>query len=125
MPAREAPERPDWLVPGANVLCYNYGRNPSPVATTVAKVATQSFTVTAEREPRYRIRGCFARMGEIMPWTRYVVPLDSVEAGQVLAAEDRAKRMSRARTAVDNWIRKPDDDNRRIAIMALQTLEND
>ncbi len=126
MTARETPTPPEWLVPGADVLCFSSVRNHHPVITTVAKVATQSFTVTAEGEPRFRINRCQARTGS--DWNaswRRVIPLDSDHARAILASHEGKSRENRARAAVDDWVRKRNRDTRLAAIAALQAIDND
>ncbi len=130
MTAREIPDRPAWLISGEDVLCYNVGgttTNTNSRATRIARVASQSFTVAAEQEPRFRIgnRYCEVRQGGTWGWTRRVVPLDSVEAGEVLTAEDAQRRENRARAAVDDWVRKRNREARLAAIAALQAIDND
>jgi hypothetical protein len=119
-------ERPDWLVEGAEVLAYSDNRTSDShhlVKTTVKKIATRSFTLEADNEPRYSLPSCSyqAREGN----HRYVVPLDSDRARVEIRRERELRQIARARDAVDTWVLTRTADNRLAAIAALQGIEND
>lgn len=117
----------DWIVPGAAVVLYSSGgpsRNYNPTHSRIKKVATKSFSVEDDREPRFDLRSQTARQGGSWGWTRHCVPADSPEAAKVLAAVDRGRKANRARGAVDEWIRVRSRDARLAAIAALEAVQD-
>jgi hypothetical protein len=117
---------PNWLVPGAEVMVYDDKHHaPYAVRTTVKKVATKSFSVTDDRQPRFPIKTLAAWMGGAWGWHRRVAPIDSDEARAALLRVDHARLMSAATLAVDTWERARTRENRLAAIAALQAVEND
>lgn len=120
----------NWITPGAEVLVYtSLGRNESthPVKTTIKRVAAKSFSVTAENEPRFDLEDQRSPQQGRSSWSghyRRVVPIDSDEAREVIAAENRLRIRNRARKAVDAWIKDRTRDSRLAAIAALEAVED-
>lgn len=117
----------DWIVAGAEVLVYSVGGRSgktSPRRTRIKKVATKSFSVEADSEPRFNLAHQEAREGGEWGWTRRVVPIDSASAREVLAQEHSSRVLNRARNAVDMWRSSVNRTNRLAAIAALQEVED-
>lgn len=125
MTTRPAPVVPDWLAPSAKVVVHassGYGGDYVR-RTTIAKVATHSFTV-AGSTMRFRISTLdHHEPGWSGRWTR-VHPEDS-DLGRRLLAEERVRRLVvTARVACEEWIRTQDGKTRLAAIAALQAVED-
>lgn len=122
--------KPDWVVVGAPVVLYNFGRmstNTHVTHSTIKKITDTGFSVTDDREPRFRFNhpsfdgeGFAVKQGGSWGWDRIVVPADSDRAVRELAAAQRQKVRSAARSACEKWIREPSEVNRLAAITALQ-----
>lgn len=121
-------QKPDWLVAGAKVVVFNdalpsYSRNVR--VSTIAKVATKSFTVDGERV-RFSIAKQQHHSGNaFLSQTRCVVPFDSDTARAELATARHRQLVFTARDAVQKWERKRTRENRLAAIAALQAIETD
>lgn len=128
--------RPDWLVPGAEVVVFTIGGKgvglgvPDAKATTITTIAAQSFCIVGSTD-RFKIRtqehyqrgdgGWSGHFGG----TRRVVPLDSDEGRREL---DKFRRMRLERSAhvtCETWIRKRNVENRLAAIAALQAVDDE
>jgi len=118
---------PPWLTEGAEVICYSTGGAGTPasvVRTTIRKVAGKSFTVEAEREPRFPLDRLTARCGTgWSAYTRHVVPLDSDEARGQLAAMALRMAISVADAAYDAWRRSRSPEHLAALIGALREVE--
>lgn len=117
----------DWIVAGAEVFVYSVGGMSGLTnsrRTRIKKVATKSFSVEADNEPRFSVDRQEAREGGEWGWTRRVVPIDSATAREVLAQEHTLRVLNRARNAVDTWRRSVNRTNRLAAITALQAVED-
>lgn len=117
----------DWITPGAEVILYSIGgasQRLNVARTRIKRVATKSFTVEREHEPRFSLDRQEAREGGTWGWTRHCVPADSDKAREVIAAHNRAALLSEAKAAVDEWQKRPTRDNRLAAIAALQKVKD-
>jgi hypothetical protein len=136
MSTTDAPEIPDWIYPGAEVVAYESGRdrNADPVfyTATVAKVAKLSFVITFQHrngsaEERIRFRDMESkRYGGSWSWWSYrvVQPTDEIVA-RMAARKARNASRYRARVAMHQLVdqhrdeRMDDLDLIRAAIKAL------
>lgn len=107
--------KPEWLVPGAEVVLYSTGGAGTPLhvkQSAVFKVAGQSFTVMDAREPRFQIQGMAARCGSgWSAYTRHVVSLDSDEADEKLAAAREQRLIFNVDSAYETWRRERSDEH--------------
>lgn len=110
--SRQEIVKPDWLVPGAEVVLYSTGSDRLHIRRDrVKKVAGQSFTVEGEHEPRFRISRMEASCGS--DWSSYwrrVVPLDSDKARELLAMARRQRLISNVDSAYEDWRRDRGDE---------------
>ena len=118
---------PDWLIPGAEVVLYSVGninQSPHVVKTRVKKVATQSFTVEREQEPRFRIKTMSAECGySWSSYTRKVLRSNSTE-GQAKLREARGRRLeSTADMAYAAWQNSRSAEHLSALIGALRDVE--
>lgn len=121
-------EKPDWVKPGVKVLVYSSAgkRSANLVRTTIARVAAKSFTVAAEREPRFKLPCCSAQQGDTWSlWTRYVVPWDSDTARKELRKYAEREQLHTAQDALNAWLKNHTYENKIAAIAALQAVTND
>lgn len=122
-------EAPSWLTPGAKVIVHRTSIGTSRIkVTTIAKIATKSFTV-AGSPARYRINTLDRHeTGTWGAWER-IIPLDSDEGRKLLDEERRRRLIVLARNACDRWMvargRGSDPELRWAAIAALQTVEDE
>lgn len=117
---------PGWIVPGAEVVLYNVGgagTSPNVRRTRIARVATASFTVEADREPRFPIDKPRARQGGTWGWTRHVVPLDSPEARRQLGGERLRQATAAADTAYNHWLHRRSPETCAALVSALQLVQ--
>jgi hypothetical protein len=124
----EPTNTPDWVQPDAEVLLYTVDQYGSRhlVKTTIKRVNTGSFTVSAQQEPRFRLPQCRADTDDSWHrWTRYCVPFDSDAARRELDALRKRKLVVAARYAVEVWLKNKTRDNRLAAIAALQAVEDE
>jgi hypothetical protein len=117
--------KPDWVQPGAEVICWTENRDDSCIAlTTVKKVAGQSFSVQDEREPRFPFTLEVIQDRPI--WyspRRCVAERHSPEAIVVIAKARRKRAVNLALASVEEWKRTHSVEARKQAIVALQTLD--
>jgi hypothetical protein len=128
MGTRPAPQKPEWLAPGAEVVVKTtggYGMNTQVTQTTVKTVSTHFFTV--EGMPN-RFRVATQDHHETGHGSRYshVFRLDTDEARRWLDASRRAKLIAAAREACYVCSRDGVKDlgNRLTAIAALQAIKD-
>lgn len=132
MSTRPAPERPDWLVPGAPVVAVTTGdaaRNApyrATAQTTVNTVGAQFFTLTSHKGIRFGVRTQDHHgPGMCSSWIR-VYPLDSDEARQALDDLRREKLIHYARVMCARCSngKVVEANDRRATIRALQALDD-
>lgn len=131
MGARPAPERPAWLVPGAEVVVKTtggYGMRTEVTRTTIKNVSTQFFTLN-DRDGmvnRFRVGTQDHHETGSGAWWSKVLPLDSSEARKWLDADRRAKLIAAAMEACEVCARGGITvrDYRIAAIKALQAIED-
>jgi len=119
---------PEWLVPGAKVICHTTGGAgtfPNVTVTTINRVAGKSFTVTGE-PGRFFIRDLARRTepGTVWSRTRHVVPFDSDEGRAILVGRARRARVNKAHKACKEWLVQPTIQTRDAAIMTLQAVQD-
>lgn len=121
--------RPEWLVPGAEVVVFTAG-SPIPrnaKRTTIHRVAAQSFTVDGS-DVRFKLttQEYHQRSGAWgFGWTRRVVPANSIEGRRELAVESEYRLECAARDACETWTRERTRENRLAAIAALQAIDEE
>lgn len=122
---------PDWLVPGARVLLYTVfagGQTAQVVKTTVDRVATRSFTVTRDGEPRFPIAELpvanVVDVSDLVVPQRHCVPLDSAEARRMLADDRTRMLIAKADLALSRWQRERTRSARLDLIAALQAIRD-
>ncbi len=118
---------PDWITPGAKVVCYNIGRSgrsENTTVTTILRVNKASFTVDDQHKTRFSLDAQKVDQGGTWGWTRKCVPYDSPEGE---AARERARWRNAAHqpdAAADTWRQDRSDANRDALIAALQAVPN-
>jgi hypothetical protein len=127
MATRPAPEKPDWLIPGADVIACVMGSSADRISRhRIAKVSVHSFTLEGSTT-RFRVATQDYR--EPGSWGRRtrIVPVDSEEGRQLLAGAQRSNVRSRAIKACEEWTRHNTGTRelRLAAITALQAVEDD
>lgn len=129
MNTTDLPAKPDWLTPGAKVIVHRTSTGTSRIkVTTIAKIATKSFTV-ADSPARYRLSTLDRHeTGTWGAWER-IIPLDSDEGRELLDRERRRRLVVQARNACDRWmVARAKGSNRELrlaAIAALQAVEDE
>lgn len=128
MTSRPAPQRPEWLVPGAEVVVRtssSYGGRTDVRETTIKTVATHSFTINGSTD-RYRVATQDHHGSGNYGSFSQVFPLDSSEARRWLATDRRAKLLAAARDACSLCARGgvTERKHRQAAIAALQAIED-
>jgi hypothetical protein len=124
MTARPLPVKPDWLVPGHEVIT-NGGTFQSRITrTNVDKVASHTFTLVGSHL-RFRIKDLSYH--EPGTWGRIirVLPAESPEARKLIEEDRRRKLVLRAQKAVEDWSKRGTRELRLAAIAALQAVEDD
>lgn len=120
-----APDRPEWLVPGTEVVVFPTGGTTIPNDTrksTIERVAAKTFTVT-HYPNRFTIATQTSREGSgVWAKTICVVPADSERGRVELAALARRRRYARAYRACRVWMADDTPTNRAAAIAALRAL---
>lgn len=128
MTTGEAPARPEWLAPGAEVVLWTVGRSgPEQVRVDVVhRVAAKSFQVCHPSEPRINIATLTGVISE-GAWSRsrHVAPAGSDKAREVLRADRVRELTSAADRAYDAWRRSRTTEARRVLIEALQAIEDE
>lgn len=116
-------ERPDWLVPGAEVLAIKYPNYGAPIVTKtrIKKVATKTFSIE-DSDNRFRVsdQTHYATNSWGSP-TRVVHP-GSKDAQKALSQARQQRLENQARDACTAWHRDRSEQNRVAAIEALQAL---
>lgn len=117
-------ERPEWLVPGAEVVVVHghYGENVN--TTTINTIAKRSFTVSGS-DRRFSIDRQEHRPRDVWSSTWHVYPVESDEGQEFLAAKHQRRIEREARNACDRWMRNRTRENRLAAIAALQAIDEE
>jgi hypothetical protein len=121
-------DRPDWITPGTAVLCYSSGNEINSIMLTrIGRVAAQSFVLEDASEGRFRIAEKPSRWrGGTWGHTRYVIPLDSDAARELLRRQKCAREREAAVSACLRYARGVRTTEKRLAaIAALQAVTED
>lgn len=122
----DTPDRPEWLVPGAEVVAYTvggvgYNCLPDARRVTVARVATQSFTI-AGRTDRFKISTQERHTSGWHGYIERVVSIDSEEAQRELAKVQKQCLELEARKACEVWSKDRSRINCQAVIVAFQAI---
>lgn len=117
MSPREAPEKPDWLVVGAPVVCWSRGETDRGYTTKVRTVAKHTFTTEKYPSVRFDIRSMMTR-GSGWSWTN-VAPVDSENGQRVIAATKKRIALYDAEEAFQEFFRNPDMAHKERAVRAI------
>ena len=116
---------PDWITPGAKVVCYGDGSGWRPenvTVTTILRVNKTSFTVNDRNKTRFKLETQSVRQGGNYGQERYCVPYDSPKGK---AARERARWRNATHAvgvAYRDWDRDSSDANRDALIAALRKV---
>jgi hypothetical protein len=129
MTTTPAPERPDWIVPGADVLVVKGFREQTIARTKIAKVYKRYFTVELNwcATDRFDLERQEHRSPGMWTSDVHVYPIDSDKARELIDQARRRRLVSKAREACDRWSRATAGvrELRLAAIAALQAVEDD
>lgn len=118
----ESAERPDWLVPGADVAAIRgYGHDRRITKTRINKIATTTFSIVGSTA-RFRISDQSYREPGAWGTRIRIMPLHSEEVREVQDQARYRRLENLAAHAVEAWRRERSEQNRVAAIEALQAL---
>lgn len=120
----ESVERPDWLVPGAEVAAIRTSLRGEQFITKarIKKIATKTFSIEGSTT-RFRISDqTYQERDSWSGATVKIVPLDSEEAQEAFNWARYRRLGNLAAHAVEAWRRERSEQNRVAAIEALQAL---
>lgn len=116
-----------WIVAGTEVVIFQIGRTErydNVYIGEIMRVAQKSFAVQVDgRTERYSMDRQDRRGASAWDGTYHCVPSDGEKGRDVLRNLAYQRSVHRGRSAVENWLRERNQENRLAAVAALQAID--